>query len=98
MRSKSLRAPSSANARPSRSGELADRLLQDRPRLVAVFRLPLRIETGGAQFVAERSRTGLIEREALRGQVGLQGGVQLGDVVALLERRGIDVLGDDTAH
>ena len=52
--------------------QLADGLLKDRPRLVAVLALPLGVEPGLAQLVAERRRIGLVEDHALCGEVLLQ--------------------------
>ena len=61
--------------------------LQQRPGLVAVFALPLGVEAGGAQLLAERRPVGLVERQALAGQLLLQAGIQLGDIVALVDAR-----------
>src|SRR5256885_15706563 len=76
-------------------GQLADGLFQALPSLVAVLTLPSRVEAGGAQLVAERGHVGLVEGKALAGQFLLQPGIQLGDVLALLDGRRVDVLGDD---
>src|SRR5258708_39547202 len=78
--------------------KLAHGLLEDRPSLIAVLGFPLRVEACGAKLVAERRRIRPIEHQTLGRQVLLQSRVQLGDVVALFQAGGIDVLGDDAAH
>src|SRR5581483_8090804 len=56
----------------SASRQLADRLFEETPGLIAVFAFPLGVETGGAELVAERRGGGLVEREALAGEILLQ--------------------------
>src|SRR5215475_12841042 len=73
--------------------QLADGLLEQRPCLVAIFTFPLGIETGGAQLVAERRRIGLIEDEALAGELVLDAGVELLGVGAFLHCGVVNVLG-----
>src|SRR4029078_3229405 len=79
------------------SGKLADRLFEQLPGLVAVLALPFRIEAGRAKFIAERRHIRLVERQPLAGQFLLQSGIQLGDVLALLDAGRVDVFRDDGA-
>src|SRR6187431_2884187 len=67
------------------SGELADSLLEQGPGFVAEALLPLVVEARLTQLGAERIRLGAVEGEALRSEVGLDGVVQLLDVLALLD-------------
>src|SRR5215831_3995581 len=76
-------------------GQLADGLLQKRPRLLAIFSLPLGIEAGGAQLLTEGSRIWLVEHQALLRQIVLDAGVQRLGVSAFLDRGRVNVLGDD---
>src|SRR5215218_4100001 len=48
-------------------GQGADCALQQSPRLIAIFALPLRVEAGFPQLIAERPRIGLVEHHAFRG-------------------------------
>src|SRR6476661_551959 len=78
--------------------QLADGFLQQCPRLVAVFALPLGIEPGRAQFFAEWGGIRLVEGQSLASQFLLQTGVQFGDIGALVSRSRINILGDDGAN
>src|SRR3712207_3577302 len=62
----------------------ADGILKDRPRLIAVFALPFRVEAGLAELVPERCGIRFVEDQALPGELLLKGGVQLRYVLALL--------------
>src|SRR3954453_18319733 len=92
-----MTAPCYSRATRNALRQLADRLFQQFPGLLAILALPFRIEPGGAELFAERRHGRLIEDEALAGQVLLQTGVQLGDVLALLDAGRVDVFGDDGA-
>src|SRR5256885_3519403 len=74
--------------------QLADGFFQQIPRLVAVFTFPFGIEAGHAQLLPERRDAGLVEGQSFAGQFLLQARIQLGDVGALVNRGGVDVLGD----
>src|SRR6266478_2018864 len=78
--------------------QFADRFLQQLPRPIAVFAFPLGIETGGTKLVTEWRNRRLVEDQAFAGQFLLQAGIELGNIGALIETGGIDVLGDNRAH
>src|SRR3974377_821530 len=80
------------------SRQLAGRLLQELPRLLAVFAFPFRVEARGLELIAERRRRRLIEDQALGRQVLLQASVELGDIGALVNGRRVDVLGNNRPH
>src|SRR4029077_12603869 len=80
-----------------RSRELTHRFLQEAPRLLAIFAFPFGIKAGGTQLVTERRGIGPIKNKALRSEVLLQASIELGDIVALLETGGVDMLGHDGA-
>src|ERR1043165_3847987 len=79
-------------------GDRAGEFLQRGPGLVAVFRLPLLVEAGRLQLVAEGLRLDLDELHASSGEVGLEGFVLLEDVGALVERGLVEVLRDHVTH
>src|ERR1700687_2920376 len=76
------------------SAQRADVALQQPPGLGAEFLLPLGIEAGLAQRRAEQLGIGGVEHHALLGELALQGVVELADVVAVFEPRGVGVFGD----
>src|SRR6185312_6975924 len=84
--------------RPAALRQFADRLLQDRPRLLAVFSLPFGIKAGGAQLVAEWRQIRLIESQTLGGEFLADGCVKLFGVGSRLQRRLVDVLFHDRAY
>src|SRR3954447_13669829 len=91
-----MTAPCTYNGDSLQSGQFADRLFQDFPGLVAVFALPFRIEAGSPELFAERRHLGLVEDQTLAGQFFPDGDVELLGIRALLDGRGVDVLGDDS--
>src|SRR5579864_3264613 len=58
--------------------QLADRVLQDREGLLAIFAAPFLIEASLLQRLAEGRKLRLIENHALPGEIGLQRAVELG--------------------
>src|SRR5258705_5156840 len=66
--------------------ELADGLFQQGPGLGAELRLPVRVETAGAQGVAERLGVNLVEDDARRLHFGGRLFVEAQDVLTLLRR------------
>src|SRR6266581_8749193 len=76
-----------------RSRELTDRFLQGAPCFLAIFALPFSIKAGGTKLAAERRGIGPVKNKALRSEVLLQAGIELGDILALLQTGGVDVLG-----
>src|SRR5262249_7487299 len=77
----------SSTAPAARSGDFAGVLLEGSPGLVAVFALPLLVEAGGFQLGAERLLIDRRELHALGSQVGFEGRILLGDVLALHDGR-----------
>src|SRR6185369_2423720 len=78
---------------PSR--QLADGFFQEFPGLLAILALPLRVEAGRAELLAERRSVRLVEGQALAGEVLLQARIELGDIGPLVDGGRVDVLGDD---
>src|SRR6516225_3894768 len=83
--------------RRRRSREFTHRLLQQRPRLVAVLVFPFGVKTGRAKLIAKWRRIGPIKIEPFCRQVLLQRRIELGNVIALFETGRVDMLGDDGA-
>src|SRR5205823_14770616 len=80
-----------------RSRELTYRFLQEAPSLLAIFALPFGIKAGGTQLATEWRGIGPIKNKALRSELLLQAGIELGNIVALLQTGGVDVLGHNGA-
>src|SRR3954468_12642184 len=80
------RASSDACPRGVASGQFADRLLEQVPRLIAELAFPLRVETRLTQRRAKRIRRGPVDRKALALQIGDRRVVELAHIVALLQR------------
>src|SRR4051794_4796707 len=74
------------------SGQRAGGLLEDGPGLVAEALLPLGVEAGLLQRLAEGRRVRRVEGHALLRQVVAQAGIQLGHVGALQQGGGVPVL------
>src|SRR4051812_47119304 len=87
---------SSDARRPSlRSGQLADGPFEQAPGFIAEAGLPLAVEAGVAKLGAEAIGRRLGERKSLCLEVGLHGGVERLDVVALFQAGIVDGIGDD---
>src|SRR5260370_2261784 len=80
-----------------RSRELTHRSLQEAPCFLAIFALPFSIKAGGTKLAAEGCGIGPIKNKALRSEVLLQAGIELRDILALLQTGGVDVLGHNGA-
>src|SRR5262249_26758936 len=72
------------------SRQLAGGLFEKSPRLVAELRLPLSIESGLTQRLAERRRIDVVENKPLGGEVALERRILLGDFLTLRQRLLVD--------
>ncbi len=93
--------PVAGRASPSSPATLTPAIpprLQGGPGLVAELALPLRVEPGLAQRVAEQRRIDGVELQAPPGEASLQAGVELRDVHARLGGGAGELAGGDRLH
>src|SRR5258708_20639830 len=88
------REPSPSLGDPLR--QLADGFFQQRPRLVAVFSLPLGIESGRTQFFPEWRDIRLVEYQPFPGQFLPQPGIELCNIDPLVNRGRVAIFRADS--